>query len=172
MSWVSAAPGPLGRLWKACCSTNLLTLDLSCCHGNAGPGRCVCVLIRLKKNDFRDLVSGAAPFCVLCCPLPFDSPGKELCAVTSSWGKQTLARCSFIVWGCKALYSSWSFLCSPWYTKICWFWTGLEDGGTGRRISPGEARRFKSLLLLSMRPFFIFCLEVHSAHSIFIDYVS
>lgn len=85
-------------------------------------------LLGWEKNDFRDLVSGAAPLCVLCCHLPFDSPGKELCVVISRWGKQTLGKCNFIVWGCKAHYSSWSFLCSPWYTKMCLFWNGLEDG--------------------------------------------
>lgn len=80
----------------------------------------VCIsLLGWKKNDFRDLVSGAAPFCVLYC---------HLRVVISSWEKQTLGRCSFTVWGCKAHYSLWSFLCSPRYTKMWLFWNGLDDG--------------------------------------------
>jgi hypothetical protein len=48
---------------------------------------------------------------------------------------------------------------------------GRYQGDMERRTTPGEARKLKSLLPLSMCSFFISYLEGHSAPSIFIDCV-
>lgn len=89
----------------------------------------VCIsLLGWKKKWFQGSREWGSSFlCPLLSPSVWQSR-KRACVVISSWGKQTLGRCNFTVWGCKAHYSSWSFLCSPRYTKMWLFWNGLDDG--------------------------------------------